>query len=106
MTMPEANGQRFLASAGHSLWFIELARMLKKRLGKRAKRVSTRELPNWIVRLAAIRDPNMRMMAAQVGKVMDAPSLKAERLLGWHPRPVEDSLVDTAESLIKFGLVK
>jgi dihydroflavonol-4-reductase len=106
MTAPAANGQRFLAISGHSLWFIDLARMLRKRLGKRARRVSTRELPNWIVRLAALRDPNMRMMAAQVGKVMDASNAKAERLLGWHPRPAEDSLVDTAESLIRFGLVK
>lgn len=106
MTMPAANGQRFLAISGHSHWFIELARMLKKRLGKRARKVSTRELPNWIVRLAAIRDSNMRMMAAQVGKAMDATGAKAERMLGWNPRPVEDSLVDTAESLIKFGVVK
>ena len=106
MTSPAANVQRFLAISGHSLWFADLARMLRKRLGKRARRVSTRELPNWIVRLAALRDPNMRMMAAQVGKVMDASGAKAERLLGWHPRPFEDSLVDTAESLIKFGLVK
>jgi len=106
MTMPEANGQRFLASSEHSHWFIDLARMLRRRMGKRAGRVPTRELPNWIVRLAALRNPQMRMMAAQVGKVMDAPGVKAERLLGWHPRPVEDSLVDTAESLIKYGFVK
>lgn len=106
MTLPAANGQRFLAISGHSHWFIELARILRRRLGKRAGKVATRELPNWVVRLAALRDPNMRMMAAQVGKVMDASSAKAERLLDWHPRPVEESLVDTAESLIKFGLVK
>jgi dihydroflavonol-4-reductase len=48
----------------------------------------------------------MRMMAAQVGKVMDASGAKAERLLNWYPRTVEDSLADTAESLIRFGLVK
>jgi dihydroflavonol-4-reductase len=106
MTSPAANGQRFLAISGHSHWFIELAQMLRKRLGKRARHVPTRELPNWIVRLVARRDPAMRMMAAQVGKVMDASGAKAERLLQWKPRPVEDSLVDTAESLIRFGLVK
>jgi dihydroflavonol-4-reductase len=106
MTAPAANGQRFLAISGHSHWMIELARMLRQRLGERARLVPTRELPNWIVRLAALRDPNMRMMAAQAGKTMDASGAKAERLLQWHPRPVEDSLVETAESLIKFGLVK
>jgi len=106
MTSPAAIGQRFLAISGHSLWMIDLARILRRRLGKRARRVPTRELPNWILRLAALRDPNVRMMAAQVGKIMDASGAKAERLLQWRPRSVEDSLVDTAESLIRFGLVK
>jgi dihydroflavonol-4-reductase len=106
MTSPAANGQRLLAISGHSLWMIDLARMLRKRLGERARQVPTRELPNWVVRLAAWRDPNMRMMAAQVGRTMDASGAKAEQLLQWHPRPVEESLVDTAESLIRFGLVK
>jgi len=106
MTSPAAIGQRFLAISGHSLWMIDLARILRRRLGKRARRVPTRELPNWILRLAALRDPNVRMMAAQVGKMMDASGAKAERLLQWRPRSVDDSLVDTAESLIRFGLVK
>jgi dihydroflavonol-4-reductase len=28
------------------------------------------------------------------------------RVLGWTPRPREDTLVDTAESLLKLGLLK
>lgn len=105
MISPAANGERFLAISGHSLWMIDLARMLKRRLGNRAAKVPTRESPNWIVRLMALRDPTVRMMAAQLGKVMDASSEKAERLLDWQPRPVEDSLVETAESLLRFDLV-
>ena len=105
MTSPAANGERFLAISGRSLWMIDLARMLRRRLGSRAARVPTRESPNWVVRLMALRDPTMRMMAAQLSKVMDASSEKAKRLLDWCPRPVEDSLVETAESLLRFQLV-
>jgi len=34
-----------------------------------------------------------------------ATSAKAQRLLGWTPRPPEDAVVATAESLIKFEVV-
>ena len=59
-----------------SLWMIDLARMLKRRLGDRAAKVPTGESPNWVVKLIALRDPTMRMMAAQLGKIMDASSEK------------------------------
>ena len=32
--------------------------------------------------------------------------LSCRRLLGWAPRPREDTLVETAESLLKLGLLK
>jgi hypothetical protein len=35
----------------------DIAKLLKSRLGAAAKRVPTRELPNWLVRIAALRDP-------------------------------------------------
>jgi dihydroflavonol-4-reductase len=53
MTNPAAKGQRFLALAGGITSLPEIAILLKSRLGERAKRVSTRRLPDWLVRLAA-----------------------------------------------------
>jgi dihydroflavonol-4-reductase len=40
-----------------------------------------------------------------LGKVRHATSAKAERMLGWKPRPAADALIATAESLMKFGVV-
>jgi dihydroflavonol-4-reductase len=105
MTDPAAKGERFLAISGHSLWMIELARILRRRMGDRARNVPTRELPNWLVRLAALRNPAMKMVVPSLGMVMDASSEKAARLLGWRSRAVEESLLATAESLVRFGLV-
>ena len=53
MTNPAAKGERFLAVAGDFVSMVDIARMLKKRMGPAAKRVPTRQLPNWLVRLAA-----------------------------------------------------
>ena len=106
MLDPKAKGERFLAISGHSLWMIEVARMLKRRLGARAARVPVREIPNMVIKTMALTNPAMKMMAPMLGVTMDATSEKAQRMLGWKPRPVEDSVVDTAESLIRLGLVK
>ena len=45
MTNPAAKGERFLAVAGDFMWIVEIAKVLKARLGEAAKRVPTRQLP-------------------------------------------------------------
>lgn len=99
MTGPAANGERFLAVAGDFMWMTEIGKVLKSRLGEAAKRVPTRQLPNWLVRLAALREPAVKQIIPELGKWKNATSEKAQRVLGWSPRSREDSVVATAESL-------
>jgi len=106
MTHPAAKGERFLAVTGDSMSMLDIAKVLKSRLGASAKRVPTRELPNWLVRIAAIRDPGVRLILPQLGKITNATSAKARSILGWTPRSNEESIVDTAESLLRLGLLK
>ena len=106
MTHPAANGERFLAISGDAVRMIEMAAMLKKRMGDAARRVPSRELPNWLVRLAALRDPAIKLITPELGKRKNATSEKARRLLGWSPRSREDAIVATAESLVRLGLLK
>ncbi len=106
MTDPSAKGERFLAVAGDFVTLREIAQILKARLGDAARRASTRELPDWLVRLASLADSSVRQIVPELGKSKNATSEKAKRLLGWSPRSREDALVATAESLIKLGLVK
>ena len=106
MTNAAAKGERFLAVAGDFMWLIEIARTLKGRLGERAERVPMRQLPNWLVKLARFKDPAVKQIIPELGKWKNATSEKAQRVLGWSPRSREDSVVATAESLIRLGLVK
>lgn len=106
MTNPAAKGERFLAVAGDFMWIVEIAKVLKARLGDAAKRVPTRQLPNWLVRLAALKDPAVKQIIPELGKWKNATSEKAQRVLGWSPRSREDSVVATAESMIRLGLLK
>jgi dihydroflavonol-4-reductase len=106
MTQPAADGQRFLAVSGEPLSMLAIARILRRRLGAKAARVPRWQLPDGLVRLAALRDPGLKLLAPQLGVVRRTTAAKAQRLLGWSPRPMEDSIVDTAESLGRLGLLK
>jgi nucleoside-diphosphate-sugar epimerase len=105
MTAPQAAGERFLA-AGTSLWLSDVARILRERLGSRAAKVPTRRVPSFMVRAAARFDPEVRQIVGQLGKRSEFSSEKARTRLGWSPRPVEDTIVDCAESLLGLGVVK
>ena len=106
MTHPAAKGERFLAVAGDFLWIVEIAKILKSRLGEAARRVPTRQLPDWLVRLAALRDPAVKQIVPELGKWKNATNEKARRVLGWSPRSSEDAVAATAESLVRLGLLK
>jgi dihydroflavonol-4-reductase len=105
MLDPAAAGERFVATAGESLWIADVARILRERMGPAAARVTSKVLPNWIVRMAAKSNPAMRSTLPLLGMDLNVTAAKAERLLGWKPRSREDAIVATAESLIRLGLV-
>jgi len=89
MAAPGATGKRFLAvSDGPALSFLELAAILRRRLGPLAARVPTREAPG--------NDPPRPVIHND----------RAREELGWRPRPAETTIVETAESLRDLGLLK
>jgi nucleoside-diphosphate-sugar epimerase len=106
MTDRAANGERFIAVSGDTLSMLDIAKVLKRRMGALARRVPTRELPNWLMRIAAIRDPTVRVLLPQLGTIRNATSEKAKRVLGWAPRSNEEAIVASAESLLRLGLLK
>lgn len=106
MTDPAANGERFLAISGESMWMVDVAKVLRRRMGAAAGKVSTRVLPNWLIRLGAFKVPMMKAVVPHLGLNMNATSEKARTLLGWRPRSSEEAIVATAESLIRLGLLR
>ena len=106
MTDPRAKGERFLAISGDCMSVREMSLALRARLGEAARRAPTREVPNWLVRLLALRDPMARSIVPMLGKIKNASNVKARSLLDWTPRSREDALTATGESLLRLGLVK
>ena len=106
MTDPEAAGERFLAVAGEFVSMRDIGLMLKRRMGPAARRVPTRELPDWLLRVVALVDKSVGQIVPELGKRKNASADKARRTLGWSPRSAEDAVVATAESLVSLGLLK
>jgi dihydroflavonol-4-reductase len=104
MTSPAAAGERFLAT-GEFLWMHDMALALRARLGDAAAKVPTRNLPDIAVRAAALFDRSLREIMPALGRRNRHTTAKAQRLLGWQPRPAADTVVACAESLIEHGIV-
>jgi nucleoside-diphosphate-sugar epimerase len=89
MAAPEAAGRRFLVLAdGPTISFLQMAQILRDRLGPLGERAPTQEepgdeLPNLVIH-----------------------NDRAKSAFGWKPRPIETTIVETAESLRDLGLLE
>jgi dihydroflavonol-4-reductase len=105
LTAPDMAGERFICS-GPFMTMADIAKVLRDGLGKQARKVPTRRLPNWAVRIAALFDPMVRQVLGELGNRRESPPVHAREKLGWIPRPAEESILDTARSMIALGIVK
>ncbi len=99
LTTPAAGGERFIAT-DRFLWMPEVANVLRERLGEAASKVPTRVAPNLMIRVMALFDGSVRSVVGDLGKRTWFSSEKARSTLGWTTRPVEESIEETARSLL------
>src|SRR5262249_5118791 len=94
MTMPAAANERFLPT-GELIGMRDIAPALRDTLGARAAKVPRRELPNWLVRGLALLVPLLRGLVPELGRRNDVTSAKAQRVLGFAPRPAAATIADS-----------
>ena len=102
---PGLDGERFIA-AGRFLWMREVAAILHERLGRAARKVPRRAIPDFVVRLLALFDSSIRQVTGELGRDRTVNARHALDRLGWRTRDETESIVDTARSLIDRGIVK
>lgn len=100
------HGERFIGSSGPFQRFADVARVLRDNLGSQARKVPTRNMPNWAVHVLAMVMPPARQLLGELGRVRATSSDHSQTVLGWSPRPPEESIIDCARSLIAKGVVK
>jgi nucleoside-diphosphate-sugar epimerase len=102
MSATQAGGQRLIAAASF-LWLAEVAAILREQLGRDARRVPRRSVPDVVVRLLALFDPEVRSVVGELGQKTTYSLENAKRRVGWAPRPIEETIVDCARSLLGQG---
>lgn len=106
MTAPQANGERFLATTGETLSMLDVANVLRDAFPAFASQLPTKELPNAVVKAAALANPMLKMVAGLVGTYAETSNHKAVTMLDWHPRSAKDAIIATAQSMIDLGIVQ
>lgn len=102
---PGMAGERFIAS-GRFVKMREVADILRAELGPQAHKVSTRHVPDWLVRLLAHFNPLAKAVVPELGSVRNQDASHAKAVLGWATRPIEQSIADSARCLLELGIVK
>jgi len=105
LTAPGMANERFIACGGFH-WLHEVAAVLREELGEQARRVPTRRMPDWAVRLLAKVSPTLRTVASELGTVRHQDASHAREVLGWVPRPPREAILTTARDLIALGVVR
>lgn len=105
MEIPEAAGNRYIC-AGERLWMGGIAADLAAEFGPRGYRIPTRPLPYPLMWTIARFDKTIRLALTLVGVLPLVSADKAKQELGWTARPARESIVDTAESLLRYGVVR
>lgn len=105
MTIPEANGKRHITDSGRNLWFSELAGILDKEFRPQGYKVPTSVAPYPLLWVIARFDKTIRLILPSVGKVTSVENGRMKTVLGVEPRPIEDTVIDMAYSMIENGTV-
>jgi dihydroflavonol-4-reductase len=79
---------------------------LRIQLGAKANKAKTRSMPDWVVRALAVFVRDLRNVTPVLGEVKECSNEKAKQVLGWSPRPKEEIILATAESLFATGSVQ
>ena len=105
MTHPDAAGKRFI-SCDKVVWIKEVVDVLCAHLPAYSKRLPKHILPNWLIKALAPFDARIREAKYHVGKKKQIDSSLARNVLGWTSRPFDEALRASADSLLKYKLIK
>lgn len=96
LTAKDAVGKRFIASSDEPLHFTEITGILKNAGFKKA---STRMAPKFLLKIMSIFDDQVKGLLPLVGQRQTVNNRETYEILGWDPTSMDQSLVETAESI-------
>ena len=105
MTIPESVGHRHIVDNG-TLSLKEIAIIIDKEFRPQGYNVPTTVAPKFLMRIAALFEPSVRMLLPSIGRRADLDNCRLVNVLGITPYPKEKSILDICYSVIETGRVK
>ena len=99
MTSESARGKRFPMGNG-TFTLMEIAGILRRAMPERSRKMPRFEVPDWIVRLVANVDADIRGNLGELGVVKRADASDVKRLLGRDLIAAEEATISSAQSLV------
>ncbi|TNE53106.1 MAG: NAD-dependent epimerase/dehydratase family protein [Sphingomonadales bacterium] len=88
------------------MWITEMAETVRRRAPELSGKVAKRKMPDWVVKLLAPIVPAMKQIRGELGNVRDVSGRHTEEVLGFTFIDPEQTLEDTARSLVEHGIVR
>lgn len=101
----EPSGGRYVG-VSESAWFVDMTRAIKAKLNAAdTKKVPTKQLPNFVIKLIGMFDASARRIVPQLGRMVPMDNDRTRKALGMEFIPVSESAPAMAQSLVDNGLV-
>ncbi|MCC7119271.1 MAG: aldehyde reductase [Anaerolineales bacterium] len=104
MEVEEANGKRFLVSAGE-LWLKEIADLLRAQYAPRGYKIPRLQIPSFVARIVARFDKKVALIINTLDWDYRLSSEQAEQILKWTHRTPQEAVLAMAESLMEQGIL-
>lgn len=101
MTSESAGGRRLMA-ASNTLWFLQIADILRAEY-PRASKLPKRELSNVIVKIMSVFDDRVKGVLPDLGIFHKAEASYVTNITGVIPRPAKEAIISAARSMAVNG---
>ena len=102
MENPASNGERF-ALAEKDLWYKDVAKLLRDNGFDKAPKIA---IPVWLAKILANFSKELKLTLPFLGRLRSVKhTSKAKDILGWNPRPAEESILEVAKQMKEMGQI-
>ena len=97
-----SNGERF-ALAEKDLWYKDVAKLLRDNGFDKAPTIA---IPVWLAKILANFSKELKLTLPYLGRLRSVKNTsKAKDILGWNPRPAEESILEVAKQMQEMGQI-
>lgn len=106
MENPNADGQRFIATADGQISMPEIAKFLIETKPEISAKVSKKTIPEFMIRFASVFNAKAKEGKMFMNMNRNVSNAKARNLLGWKPIGAnQDIILASVETMMKFNLI-